>query len=27
VHFAPLAVLEVYRLWSTQQRRRQRAMT
>ena len=27
VHFAPLAVLEVYRLWSTQQRRRQRALT
>ncbi|MBG62221.1 MAG: iron reductase [Roseobacter sp.] len=27
VHFAPLAALEVYRLWSTQQRRRQRAMT
>ena len=27
VHFAPLTVLEVYRLWSTQQRRRQRAMT
>lgn len=27
VHFAPLVALEVYRLWSTQQRRRQRAMT
>ena len=27
VHFAPLAALEVYRLWSTQQRRRQRALT
>lgn len=27
VHFAPLAVLEVYRLWSTQQRRRRRTMT
>jgi len=26
VHFAPLVALEVYRLWSTQQRRRQRAM-
>lgn len=25
VHFAPLVALEVYRLWSTQQRRRQRA--
>ena len=27
VHFAPLVALEVYRLWSTQQRRRQRALT
>ena len=27
VHFAPLAVLEMYRLWSTQQRRRHRALT
>ncbi|WP_349580031.1 ferric reductase-like transmembrane domain-containing protein [Sulfitobacter sp. NFXS29] len=26
VHLAPLAVLEVYRLWSPQQRRRQRAL-
>lgn len=25
VHFVPLAALEIYRLWSTQQRRRQRA--
>ena len=27
VHFAPLAALEVYRLWLTQQRRRQRTVT
>jgi sulfoxide reductase heme-binding subunit YedZ len=27
VHFAPLVALEVYRLWSTQQRRRHRALT